>query len=211
MVWTAAARLPQALLQGCTAQWHSFVLGLLGLCAPYKGCNELKVLTTGLKMLQLVLSDAALLQQTQQCSSAGDGSSDSATTAASGITSSTTAAASPAVAVLAAAAIGPLTDIGPLCAKGEDDHPFSAQLFPPMPWPELMAAEELLATFEGGELLPLFGGLLRDAVLVMNPAGALVMRLLCACVLCEWESGHEIGIVLTRQQKRERECGGCVL
>lgn len=155
---------------GIPAGLHStvaqVVLSLLSLCAPYVGHNDLKVLTTGLKMLQLVLNDAALLQHMQQHNFAGNSSSTSASTGSG--SSSTAAAASPPLEALAATILGQLvTVVGPLCIKGQEDHPFSAHIWPPMPWDALNAAEE------GGELLPLFGGLLRDTLLVMGPAGAL--------------------------------------
>ena len=150
------------------------VLQLLSLCAPYKGHEDLKILTTGLKMLQLVLSDAALAQYIQHnfadivSSSTVSIGGSSGTAAAAG--SRAAAVASPSTVELAGAILGPLvTVVGPLCAKGQADHPFAAQLFPPMPWAELLAAEE------GGDLLPLCGGLLRDVLLIMSPAGVCIV------------------------------------
>jgi hypothetical protein len=153
---------------GFSAGLHgTVVLQLLSLCAPYKGHEDLKILTTGLKMLQLVLSDAALAQYIQHNFADIVSSSTVSIGGSSGAAGSSAAAvASPSPEELASAMLEPLvTVVGPLCAKGQADHPFAAQLFPPMPWAELLAAEE------GGDLLPLFGGLLRDVLLVMSPAG----------------------------------------
>jgi hypothetical protein len=57
-----------------------------------------------------------------------------------------------------------LAGVGPACVKAEDDHP-------PRVWPPL-SLEELHAADAAMELLPLFGGLLRDILLAMRPAGA---------------------------------------
>jgi hypothetical protein len=146
------------------------VLGLLTLCAPYQGFNEVRVLTTGLKMLQLVLTDAALLQHTQHSlAGTNSGSTASASSSTSTASSSSSAAAgAPSLEGLAGAVVGPLvTRVGRMCIKGEDEHHMIPQLFPPNPWQDFFAAEE------GGELLPVFGGLLRDTLLVMSPAGVL--------------------------------------
>jgi hypothetical protein len=157
---------------GIPAGLHSTVvqllLGLLTLCAPYKGHQDLKILTTCLKMLGLTLSDAALQLHIQHSFtgiiiSSGTASGSSPTAAA--------AADSASIEELASAILGPLvTVIGPFCVKGQADHPFAAQLFPPMPWDKLLAAEE------GGDLLPLFGGLLRNTLLVMSPTGGWVLQ-----------------------------------
>jgi hypothetical protein len=146
------------------------VLGLLTLCATFKGHEELRVLTTGLKMLQLVQLFDAAQQHHIQGNFADVISANAARAGGSGSTAA--AAASPSVEELASAVIGPLvTVLGQFCAKGQADHPFAQQLFPPMGWDQLFAAEE------GGELLPLCGGLLRDALLVMSPAGTLLQSL----------------------------------
>lgn len=147
--------------RGLHATVVGLVCGLLDLCAangPFKGEVEVRVLTTGLQMLNLLLNDAALLAGMQR-------SDNGSSSAGSSSTSSSAAASALPVQALAAAVLGPLlAGVGPACVKAEDDHP-------PRVWPPL-SLEELGAADAAMELLPLFGGLLRDILLAMRPADA---------------------------------------
>lgn len=154
------------------------VFCLIKYTRPQRGQKALQILTYGLDLLSLLLNDWLSIQHTQQDQQekqrgkpVGAPYPAAAAAAGSGISSAVPASSS-----LSQSVSGPavslssvLTMLGATCRQAEAEHQFNDDWLIPMPWGEMLAAEEAM------KLLPKFGGLLRDLLLSMSPEGGLQM------------------------------------